>query len=91
MPVIDHEIHPMTQKTGHEPYGCFNRTIKPYYMVKTREYRPDKTYEMVDELVAHTMSTECRNDSSLRDPRCEQCRHRGSGERYAESVREAAR
>ena len=97
MPVIDHTTHPDTQKTGVEPYGCCNRTMKPDYYVKTRRYyysmvemRGDK-YQLEDERVPHRLSTECRHDNSLNDPGCATCQHKGSGEKYSAMVKGQAR
>lgn len=36
----------------------------------------------------HRMSDRCRYDLSVSDPNCTECKHRGSGEAYAQSVRE---
>ena len=39
------------------------------------------------EFIPNRMSTECRHDMSLVDPRCGDCKHRGSGEAYTQKVR----
>lgn len=91
MPVVDHTIHPGTQKAGTEPYGCCNRKMKRSYAVKVRRYKEGQPYYlMANEYVKHRMSTECRHDNSLNDPGCATCKHRGSGEKYSAMVREKA-
>ena len=87
MPVLDHEVHASTRKKSSDPYGCCNRKMKRGYYIKERVYAPSGTYLLINRKIRHTMSTECRHDNSLKDPGCATCKHRGSGEKYAESVR----
>lgn len=76
MPVIDHEVHPLVQQSADARYGCLNRGAnKPRYF--TFNWR----------LVEYRMSEGCRFDKSLSDPKCEGCKHRGSGEAYDLRVR----
>lgn len=63
-------------------YGCKDRVLKPGYWTKEREYSSDGGFTLVDRFIKHTMTTECRYDLSLSDPRCEGCRDRGSGEAH---------
>ncbi len=65
-----------------KPYGCKDRVWKPGYWVKEREYSSDGRFTLVDSFVKYTMTTACRYDLSLSDPRCEGCRDRGSGEEF---------
>ena len=79
MPVLDHEVHPSTKKGPEYRYGCWN---KP---------RPGNLVNLGGNfgLRLFRMSRDCRYDMSISDPNCTDCKHRGSGEAYAESVREA--
>jgi len=83
MPVLDHPTHEKT--VGGDRYGCHNR--KPF----EKSYLVKDWYSFHGRLrvriVNHTMSTECRYDQSLADPKCSNCKHAGSGEAYAEGVR----
>ena len=90
MPVEDHAVHSKVKEKAGTKYGCFNR--KPYmeaYYAPNRKmgssgYEPIFFFERVR--VPHTMSRECRYDMSLKDVKCDGCKHIGSGERYAEKV-----
>lgn len=78
MPVLDHEVHPSTKVGPEYRYGCWN---KP---------RPGNLVNMGGKFGLRTfrMSRDCRYDMSISDPNCTDCKHRGNGEAYAESVRE---
>lgn len=78
MPVEDHEVHEKVKIADNKPYGCHNidRNSKGYLG------SPWGTSEFIE----HAMSTECRYDMSLTDPRCANCKHRGIGEAYAKMV-----
>ena len=91
MPVIDHPVHEKTVAGSHS--GCHNRPeFKRGYYAQVRRYVGTSGEFFMDiEFVPHRMSTECRHDMSLTDPRCGDCKHRGSGEVYANTVRNAAR
>jgi hypothetical protein len=73
---------PRPEEMSAKPYGCKDRVWKPGYWVKEREYSSDGRFTLVDSFVKHTMTTACRYDLSLADPRCEGCRDRGSGEAH---------
>lgn len=94
MPVIDHAVHKKTQFDDTKRYGCHNRKdfVESYYAPNRRAgangYEP--TFYMERVRVPFTMSRECRFDLSLKDPWCEGCKHRGSGEAYDAKVRAAA-
>lgn len=89
MPVLDNAPHEITKRTEAEPYGCKDKVFYSHYPVKVREYSDDGlSYELVNTLIEHRMSKECRYSASLTDPRCATCRHRGSGERYDKKIRE---
>lgn len=80
MPVIDTPVH---QKTvGGALYGCHNRADFAIGYLASLWSEP--------EYVAHTMSRECRYDSSLTDAKCEGCKHRGSSEEYQSDLQAAA-
>lgn len=91
MAVIDHAVHDKVKIAEDKPYGCHNgdRDCKGYYAPQrfsgSDGYKPMFRYEAVR--VPHRMSKECRYDMSLTDPRCNGCKHRGSGEQYNEMVR----
>lgn len=83
MPVIDHEVHHKTEiVTGHR-YGCHNkpRPVAGSAVAHAKAYGGSHPYRM---------SVECRFDMSLSDPHCTDCKWRGSGESYSNSIREAA-
>lgn len=85
--VLDHPTH--EKAIGGERYGCHNR--KPFqdgYFAPNGYEGSRYTVAMIRfDYVPHTMSTECRYDQSLSDPKCSECKHAGSGEKYAEGVR----
>lgn len=67
MPVIDHPIHPSTQKGEDFRYGCWNRKqFADGYLGS-----PWGTAEWVD----HTMSTDCKYDLSHKDNNCKGCKY----------------
>ena len=90
MPVIDHPVHEKSVAGDH--YGCHSRPeFKPFYYAPNRQYVGGfGEFFTGIKRIPHNMSTECRHDMSLTDPRCGDCKHRGSGEAYAASVRNAA-
>ena len=83
MPVADTDSHPLTIRTASTPYGCLNgdRSADGYW-TPSRIYAPDGSFVMGSKFVRHVMSHECRYDKSLTDPRCADCKHRGSGEAH---------
>ena len=92
MPVIDHAIHPSTQRGAGHRYACHNRDgFAIGYMAPNRVYDQSGHFEVTQKFIFHEMSTECRFDMSLSDPYCADCRHQGSGERYAASIRSQAK
>lgn len=92
MPVLDHEVHPLT--IGGERYGCHNRPD-----LEAGYFAPDGLADYMDDRdtgldariklawIPHRMSTECRYDMSLSDSKCAGCTHQGSGEAYDERIR----
>lgn len=78
MPVEDHEVHEKVKIADNKPYGCHNRPAYAEGYIGS----PWGTAKFI----AHAMSTECRYDMSLTDPRCANCKHRGIGEAYAKMV-----
>jgi len=88
MAVLTHEVHEKVKIDINKPYGChgFGNRYKGY-LVQERSYRNDGTYVLRDKFIEYRMSHECRYDMSLTDPRCENCKNRGSGEAYNEMVR----
>lgn len=101
MPVEDHAVHDKVREKEGAVYGCWNKprpTADSYYMAQDGW---DMEYVGPDDIdgrdwfqgaamffeVKHAMSTECRFDMSLKDPKCEGCEWRGSGEKYDEMVR----
>lgn len=79
MPVIDHDVHPSTMKGPDFRYGCWNKP-RPGNLVNLGGHFGLRLFRM---------SRDCRYDMSLTDYACHGCKHRGSGEAYAQSVREA--
>jgi hypothetical protein len=76
-PVMDHPIHASTQHGEDFRYGChsnFAPLVKsPGYWVKVRAYKPDGTFDMVDEFVLHNMSVLCRFSMRKDDLNCRDC------------------
>ena len=88
-PVEEHEVHEKVKHEADYKYGCHKR--KPYtneYYAPDRVYRPNGTFYIVQKRIPFVMSRECRYDMSLTDTHCNECKHRGSGEAYANSVRQ---
>ena len=94
MAVIDHPVHEKTRFDDTNRYGCHNKErlmmgySAPDRRAGTNGYMP--TFWMERVKIPHVMSRECRFDMSLKDPWCEGCKHRGSGEAYDARVRAAA-
>lgn len=86
MPVLDHPPHEKT--IGGERYGCHNRPPFSDGYFSRNGYEPshDLSVFVRFDFIPHTMSTECRYDRSLSDPKCAECKHAGSGEDYAERI-----
>jgi hypothetical protein len=87
MPVIESKPHAITIRSGTEPWGCHNRTRSAGYFAPARIYADDGSFTLGTQYIEDTLSTECRADASLSDPRCAGCIHRGSGEAYNEQIR----
>lgn len=91
MPVEDHPVHPSTMRGADARYGCHDR---PEYV--SGYMSPDglwpsgcSTHQHIKmRFVPHVMSTSCRYDMSLSDPKCHACKHRGSGDEYDRKIRE---
>ena len=82
MPVLDHDIHPSTQRGEDHRYGCWNQSIRQvnfYWSNLAQCHVPSR------------MSKECRYDKSLTDRNCEGCKRRGSGEAYDQRIREQSK
>ena len=92
-PVEEHEVHEKVKHEADYKYGCHNRMpFADVYIAPDRVYRADKlTWDDVRRPIQFTMSRECRYDMSLTDPRCTDCKHRGTGEAYAARVRADAK
>ena len=94
MPVEDHAVHEKTRFDNTKRYGCHNGErdfvgySAPNRFAGTTGHEP--IYWLGRVKIPHVMSRECRYDRSLKDPWCEGCKHRGSGEAYDAKVREAA-
>ena len=90
-PVEDHKVHKKVKIKADKPYGCHNgdRLMTGYQAPNraagTDGYKPIWFIERVR--IPHVMSKNCRYDMSLTDPRCIDCKHRGSGEAYDAMVR----
>lgn len=86
MPVEDHAVHEKVKQKEGFRYGCWNlpRPMEGQRVVGMRQSLCDKTW---CEIWTYVFSTNCRFDMSLKDPACEGCEHRGSGEKYAEEIR----
>jgi len=85
-PVIEHPVHESGIRLSDARYGCFNRkSFQSKYVVMDRDVY---TLESKLRILDFRMSTDCRYDKSLSDPKCFGCKHKGSGEAYDRSVRE---
>ena len=86
MPVVDTPVHEKVREKEGAVYGCWNlpRPEKGQQVVGMRQSLGDKTWCAI---WSYTFSTECRFDMSLKDPKCEGCEWRGSGEAYDAQVR----
>ena len=88
MAVLTHEVHEKVKIEANKPYGCNGFDERsPGYWVQERSYCANGTYVLINKFLPYRMSRECRYDMSLTDPRCENCKNRGSGEAYNEMVR----
>ena len=87
MPVVDTPVHERVKEKEGAVYGCWN---KPRPNENSR-YLAIDGYDIngcvMFAVIYHNMSTECRFDMSLKDPKCNGCEWRGSGEAYDEMVR----
>ena len=94
MPVENHPVHAKTSIGASKPYGCHNldREMMGYSAPNRRAGSNgyDPTFWMERVKISHVMSRECRYDMSNKDTRCDGCKHRGSGEAYADRIRSAA-
>ena len=94
MAVIDHPVHKKVKELAGTKYGCHNRDRDftgyqaPNRAAGSNGYSPVWFLERVR--IPHVMSRECRYDMSLTDIKCDGCKHRGSGETYADHVRKQA-
>lgn len=80
MAVLEHEVHEKVKIDSSFRYGCHNR--KPF-----QDSYVAAPWGNSRQIVKFVMSRECRFDMSLRDPACEGCKHRGSGEAYDAMIR----
>lgn len=90
MPGLDYEVHELVRSKAGDTYGCWNRRhLADGYYAPSRQYSPHGSgnFTMVKTYIPHRMSTECRYDMSLTDPKCAECIHVGSGEEYAAMIR----
>lgn len=85
---IDHDVHEKTREVTGTKWGCHNRPpFKDGYWSPDRVYREDGTYFETKVFIKNVMSKTCRNDVSLSDRKCPECKHIGQGEIYSEFVR----
>ena len=77
MPVIDHPIHPSTQKGKDFRYGCWNGDREFLgYVAPDRELNLlTGKYELNAVWIKHELSKECRYDLSNKDNNCKGCKH----------------
>jgi len=94
-PVEDHAVHEKVCIEATTPYGCNNKDrdfvgySAPHRFTGTTGHEP--IYWLGRVRIPHVMSRECRFDMSLTDPRCTNCKHRGSGEAYDQKIRESGK
>jgi hypothetical protein len=88
MAVLAHDVHERTREAAGAVWGCHRRPeFAAGYWAPDRMMLPSGKFEVVQRWIPHFGSTECRNDVSLSDAKCEGCPRRGSGEAYSEMVR----
>lgn len=86
MPVLDHPVHARTIEKEGAVNGCWNK-VRPTvgesgYWAPDRKYYPDGRFEVVCKWVPFVMTEDCMYDKSMSDPKCLDCKHRGTGEKY---------
>lgn len=91
MPVIQHEIHSSVQQSSDAKYGCWNKPRSRGPLIVQDGYLTwdDKFRYAIPKFktIENFGSLECRYDHSLTDSKCKDCCHIGSGEDYAEFIR----
>lgn len=93
MPVLDHEVRERTKQDSDARYGCHDKPRKREPLLVRDGWAESKTpngFHLAAQLLETVLdfgSLECRYDKSLTDPKCAECEHRGSGERYSEQIR----
>lgn len=91
MPVEEHKVHEKVREKAGTKYGCHNKDrdfvgySAPNRFAGTTGHEP--IWWIGRMKIPHVMSRECRYDMSLKDVKCESCKHIGSGEAYAEKIR----
>ena len=81
MPVTDHPVHEHgVRETSTHRYGCHNRRdrFKSYHIAQDGWWNDGHELIAKVKAVEFRMSNECRYDKSLKDSRCQGCRHQGS-------------
>lgn len=90
MPVLDHEVHPLTRQSADARYGC--NSDKPRaksYWAPNRTFFPDGSFEVRAVRVPDVASSHCRNFYMWdADPRCTDC-PREKDREYAQTMRNA--
>ena len=87
MPVADTEAHSLTVRAATAPYSCSNRDRSAtHYYAPYRIIFEGGWFRLGSKKIENTLSKECRYDRSLVDPRCAECRDKGSGEDYAAKI-----
>lgn len=88
MPVLEHEVHETVREKEGAVYGCWNRVgFRGGYYAPDRRYYGIGGFDTISVFVEHCLSTDCRYEMSEKDTKCNGCKHRGSGEAYAQMVR----
>lgn len=74
MPVLDHEVHPLTRQGADAKYGCnSDRPRARSYWAPHRRVFPDGSFEVISVRVPDTMSEACRYDLAEHDSKCNGC------------------
>lgn len=88
MPVLEHEVNEKVKQGEDARWGCLNGDRStPGYWGLDRKFYPDGRFDIVPVFIEGTATRECRHDTSLKDPKCEGCCHRGKAEKYWEEYR----
>lgn len=86
MPVIDRPVHPKVKITDSHRWWCCGKSRTREPLMVQDGWTEDGRRNMVE--IEDFGSLECRHDFSLTDQSCRGCEHMGTGEIYAQGMKE---